>query len=316
MPHPTPPHPTPPHPTPQVSPAKGLQHDHHESAQLADMFIDAAQPKDTSNSIRSSLLYNSTHHDSIFSELLTLTDIQAESCQPAATPLPGLPQAQSMLAWQGRAGLPPALLATKCPANPLDVALLEMVSSGCSGSRSVWMGLWQDAPVVIKLMIASKPELHAAAGQHGRQPLAHSPSSKLELYVAAHPLAHSHPNLVQVFASRVAKLTEGMLQPVAPTTAALQPPPPAQAAAALKLAPDSNDGFGAPHPSQCSGALQTVELASALRLMMGGRASDCIPDLYLTQVGGEGCRCTTPRCARARGRRGYARTQGRGEGCR
>ena len=223
-------------------------------------------------------------------------------------------KAQALIAWQRRSS------PLDCPTVPLDVALLEMVM-GAGGCSTSWLGLWQDAPVVVKLVIASKPAEHTP-GLEGQLPrLAHSPSSNVE----THPLTHSHPNVVQVFASRVIKLTEDMLQLATPPPTSSSPAEAAPGAAALTHATKglpllvSADGFGAPHPAQST--LQTMELASALRLMMGVTSS--IPDMYLTQVGGEramgddgegraGAGCSgVRRCCGEGGQGGHA---GRGSG--
>ena len=215
---------------------------------------------------------------------LTLTDLKSESGrQHDRTHDPGLStpsnieaKAHALIAWQRRSS------PLDCPTVPLDVALLEMVM-GAGGCSTSWLGLWQDAPVVVKLVIGGK----------AAESLLHSPSSNVEPHVTAQQ-RNSHPNVVQVFASQVMKLTEDMLKLTTPLPTSTSPAP-AELAPGKVTAPTqstlnvtdplvSNDGFGTPHPSQST--LQTVELASALRLMMGVTSS--IPDMYLTQVGMRG----------------------------
>ena len=150
--------------------------------------------------------------------------------------------------------------------HPLEVDLLEEVGRGTA--HSVWKGLWQDAPVVVKLMVScSKQQLHWA----------HTEASLRHLL--------SHPNVLQTFAYKITSLTEGILATPAPAQhecgAAAERPPTVEDLV-------SGDGFGAPHPAQKgSSALQTVDLACALRQMMLDITTSHT-DMYLTQVGGVG----------------------------
>ena len=75
--------------------------------------------------------------------------------------------------------------------------------------------------MVVKLVIGSKPS----------ESLMHSPSSNVEPHVMAQQ-HNSHPNVVQVFASQVIKLTEDMLKLATPLPTSSSPAPAELAAAA------------------------------------------------------------------------------------